>query len=67
MINKEKIESIKANIIIKEINFPDIYNLNKLINFYNNCINILRELKYRDFSKTLKLLTFFSDILNDGG
>ena len=44
MINKEKMESIKANIIIKEINFPDIYNLNKLINFYNNCINTIREL-----------------------
>ena len=44
MINKEKMESIKANIIIKEINYPDTYNLIKLINFYNNCINTIREL-----------------------
>ena len=44
MIKKEKMESINANIIIKEINYPDNYNLLKLINFYSNCINTIREL-----------------------
>jgi hypothetical protein len=44
MINKEKMEALKTNININEINYPRNYSVFELVSFYQNCINTIREL-----------------------